>query len=64
MAMSLEELKKGVALRERDAKESFMRYVEALNKASEETVLSRQWEALGKVKAYEQIWVTSIGKVL
>ena len=64
MEESLEELKRAVAVREKDAREAFERYVEALNKASQETILSKQWEALGRVKAFEQVWIVSIGKVI
>lgn len=64
MEDSLEELKRDVALREKDAQEAFERYVEAMNVASRETVLPRQWEALGKVKAFEQMWIISVGKVI
>jgi len=64
MEQGLEGLKRDVALRERDAKEALERYVEALNRASSETMLTKQWEALGRVKAFEQMWIVAVGKVI
>ena len=64
MEENIEVLKRDVILREKEAKDALQRYVEALNRASSETILMRQWEALGKVKAYEQMWIITVGKVI
>lgn len=61
---SVEELKRLVLIRERDASEAFEKVREILAEMGRETSEARSWELLGRLRIAESVLLSAVGKLL
>lgn len=60
----VEELRRLVLIRERDAAEAFERMKQIIAEMGRESSEARKWELLGRLRAAESVLLSAIGKLL
>ncbi len=62
--MGVEELKRLVLIREKDAAEAFEKMKQIIIEMERETSETRKWELLGRLRVAESILLSTVGKLL
>ena len=63
-AGKIEELKRIVMIRERDLADAFENLTKIATLIERETVESKRWELLGRLRAAEAVFFSAVGKLL